>query len=323
MGTRIKAAIPIAMFAILLAGTSLAEEGGSGHYFPGSMSSFMDGVSPVESFVLRLNVLDYSGAVGASREIPIGGLAVLNAEVDSAAYGLTMFWRPSWGGINAKWSYAMSATVPLVDLTVSGQVNASTPGGPVVYRSDDASGIGDIVLMPLMLNYAASPDLNINFRVGLYAPTGGYEPGQLANTGKNFWTIEPAVGLMYFGQQNGREASLFLGADFNQENPDTNYKSGTQVHLDGTLAQHFPFANGLAGAGVTGFWYRQVTGDNGAGASFGDFKAQSNGIGPVISYTRKIGNADLLTELKWLHEFGVERRPEGDTIFLKIMFVWN
>ena len=35
--------------------------------------------------------------------------------------------------------------------------------------------IGDIVLMPLMLNYKVTRDFNVNFRVGIYAPTGNYE----------------------------------------------------------------------------------------------------------------------------------------------------
>ena len=113
---------------------------------------------------------------------------------------------------------------------------------------------------------AADAQLQHQFQLGVrisglagYAPTGDYEVGRLANTGKNFWTIEPTLGLMYFGQKNGIEASVFFGADFNTENPDTDYKSGTQLHVDGTLAQHFPLFGGLAGVGVNGFWYEQVT----------------------------------------------------------------
>jgi hypothetical protein len=170
-----------------------------------------------------------------------------------------------------------------------------------------------------MLNYNVNPDLNYNFRLAAYAPTGSYEAGRLANTGKNFWTHEPTVGLMYFGQKNGIEGSLYFGADFNQENPDTHYKSGTQLHFDGTLAQHFPFAGGLAGAGVSGFYYEQVTGDSGSGATFGDFKAKTVGAGPAISYIGKAAGHDLIAELKWLHEFETRNRLEGDTIFLKVV----
>ncbi|MBS1212500.1 MAG: hypothetical protein H6R26_1117 [Proteobacteria bacterium] len=296
-----------------------AEEGGSGHYLPGAISSFVDSVPLSETFIARLNVVHYDGDLSKTLSVPIAGNTVAGARAKSDAIGLTFAWRPSWGGESA-WSYAMSATIPFVWMDVSGDVEINVgPKTVSVQRSDSVSGLGDIVLMPLMLNYNFDPDFNVNFRVAVYAPTGSYQVGRLANTGKNFWTIEPTLGLMYFGKQNGIEASLFLGTDFNQENPDTHYQSGTQVHLDGTLAQHFPLWGGLAGAGVTGFWYQQVTGDSGAGATFGDFRAQTNGVGPAISYAHKAGSVDVIGELKWLHELGVEKRLSGDTVFLKVM----
>lgn len=294
-----------------------AEEGGSGHYFPGSMSSFMDGVSATEVFISRLNVIDYSGSFGADRKVPIGGLTVLDVDVDLKAYGLTFFWRPSWGGISDKWSYGMSTTIPFVDLTVTGSLQADDH---TVRRADTDSGLGDILFFPLMFNYHVNPDLNANFRLGFYAPTGNYQAGQLANTGKNFWSIEPTASLIYFGQKNGREASVFFGVDFNQENSDTDYKSGSQAHIEGTLVQHLPLWGGLAGFGITGFWYHQVSGDSGAGASLGSFKARANGIGPTVSFNKKLSDDySLIGEFKWLHEFSNQNRPEGNTLFLKIM----
>ncbi len=296
--------------------TSHAEEGGTGHYMPGSMSSFMDGVPPTETFIARYNFLSWNAEVSSNRVLPIAGLITGGADIDSVANGLTMLWRPSWGEINDCWSYAMSATVPFVDLDIS--ANVITSSG-TVRRSDSISGIGDIVLMPVMLNQNFNPDFNINYRLGVYAPTGRYEVGRLANTGKNYWTLEPTVGFMYFGQKNGREASLFAGYDYNFENSDTNYKTGGQVHLDGTLAQHFPLWGGLAGVGINGYWYEQITGDSGAGANLGDFEARTTGIGPAISYVGKIGDMDFLAELKWLHELDVENRPEGDFVWLKFI----
>lgn len=212
----------------------------------------------------------------------------------------------------------MTGTIPWVDVTVSADVSDSM-GGPTVRRSDNDKAIGDIVLIPVMLRYKYSPDLSIDSRLTFYAPTGHYTVGALANTGKNFWTIEPTVALMYFGQKNGREGSLFFGASFNQENPDTNYKSGTQVHLDGTLAQHFPMWGGLAGAGISGYWYKQVSGDSGSGATLGEFKAQANGLGPVLSYTKAVDGVNIIAEVKWIKEFSNNNRLEGDILWLKIV----
>ena len=293
-----------------------AEEGGSGHYLPGAMASFVDGVPLEKTFIARYNFVSWNASASASRQIPIANLVTAGADIESYANGLSLLWRPPFGEINDCWSYAMSATIPYVNLDITADVITK---GIAINRSDSISGIGDIVLMPVMLNQNIDPDFNINYRLGVYAPTGRYEVGRLANTGKNFWTIEPTVGFMYFGQKNGREASIFLGGDYNFENPDTDYQSGVQLHVDGTLAQHFPLWGGLAGVGVNGYWYEQVEGDSGSGAILGDFKARTAGLGPVISYASKIGDVELIGELKWLHEMETKLRPSGDFIWFKLV----
>ena len=299
-----------------LHGIASAEEGGSGHYTPGSMASFIDIVPAKETFVARFNYLNYDGSF--SKQLPFAGLVVAEAEAKSSAYGLTLVWRPPIE-IGPGWSYAMSATIPYVTLEVSGNVQSGA-GAATGPRSERTTGLGDVVLIPLMLNYIFDPDFSTNFRVTAYAPTGSYELGRLANTGKNFWTIEPTLALMYFGQQNGIEASLFTGISFNRENPDTQYKSGTSLHFDGTLAQHFPFAGGLTGVGLSGFYYEQISGDSGAGATFGDFKSRTMGLGLAASYVAKLGGNDTVTELKWMRESNTRNRLEGDYLWFKFLY---
>lgn len=301
--------IKLGLSTLILSSTNLqAEEGGSGHYLPGSMASFMDGVASEPTFLLRLNYVYYDGK--ADVNIPLGGNHVVDMEATSNALGLTAFWAPEWGMIDDKWNFAMSATLPIVNMQVSGSVAS-------LGVSDELTKLGDIVLMPIMFNYKVNRDFNINTRVAFYAPTGDYEVGRLANTGKNFWTVEPTIGLMYFGKENGREASLFIGADFNEENDATHYKSGTQFHLDGTLAQHFPLQNGLAGVGVTAYYYNQITDDSGSGATLGAFRAKAAGVGPVLSYVSHSGN--IIAEIKYINDFNNERRLEGDTLFFKLI----
>ena len=296
---------------VLLQPCVRAEEGGSGHYMPGSMSSFVDGVPAKPTFITRYNLLYYNGDIAANEPLPIAGVRSLGAEATVWGHGLTFLWRPPVE-LGEHWSYALSATAPFMWTDVSAQVNS-------VSVSSSVNGLGDIVLMPLMLNYTVNSNLNVNFRTGVYAPTGDYEVGRLANTGKNFWTIEPTLGLMYFGVNNGIEASLFSGFDFNTENPDTHYQSGTQFHIDGTLAQHFPLFGGLAGVGVNGFWYDQITGDSGSGATLGDFEARTTGVGPVLSHAFKLGTVDMIAEAKWLHELDTTKRLQGDTVWFKLV----
>ena len=293
----------------------MCEEGGSGHYMPGSMSSFMDAVPATPSFIARLNILNYQGKY--SHSLPFSGIDAAGVKVDSQALGLTMVYRPHFD-IGKNWSYAFGGTIPYVNMRVSAEVQ--TPDSTTTeQRTETASGLGDIMIMPLMLNQMISSSFNVNYRVSIYAPTGEYEVSKLANVGKNFWTIEPTIAGVYLGKESGIEASFFAGIDFNSENKVTQYKSGSQGHIEGTLAQHFPLWKGLAGIGATGFYYHQLTGDSGEGATYGDFKAQSLGAGPVISYVHNVGKTELLAELKWLHEFETKRRVKGDTIFLKAM----
>lgn len=304
--------------SLLLAAISNAEEGGSGHYQPGSMSSFADGVSTEPVFIARLNAVGYQADASKNLAIPIGGLPTVDADVDAKVVALTLGWVPEWGVLDDTWTFQMSMTVPEISMKVSGSAQVQTLNGQRSQNlSDSKTALGDIVLMPLMLNQKISADFNMNYRLGFYAPTGSYKVGRLANTGKNYWTIEPTVGFMYFGQENGREASLFIGADFNQENSDTNYKTGTQVHIDTTFAQHFPLGRGLAGVGIGAYWYKQIKADSGSGATLGDFKAKTTGIGPVLSYVNQAFGQKLISEFRWLHESGVKNRFSGDILYFK------
>jgi hypothetical protein len=299
---------------------ALAEEGGSGHYLPGSISDFSDGVPQNEGFYLKFNGVDYLGSAGITKQLPFAGVAVGGPKADVWGAGLSLVWRPNID-FGQRWSYAMSVTVPYIGSNVSASAIGSLPSGlsRSLSESSNTDALGDIVLMPLMVNYNVDPDFNVNFRVGFYAPTGSYEIGRLANTGKNFWTTEPMLGLMYFGKTTGIEASAYIGADFNTEDNATHYQSGTQFHIDGTLAQHFPVQGGLAGVGISAYDYQQVTPDTGSGATLGAFEAKSIGLGPVLSYITKIAGHDTTFEVKWLHEAETEDRLEGNIFWLKAL----
>ena len=70
----------------LLSGAASAEEGGTGHYLPGSMASFIDTAPAKESFLMRLNVLNYNGSVDKSQPLPLAGLTAVGVDAS----------RPDW-----------------------------------------------------------------------------------------------------------------------------------------------------------------------------------------------------------------------------------
>jgi len=218
-------------------------------------------------------------------------------------------------------NYAVAATIPFIWLDVDATV--TPPIGPSFRQSDSASGLGDITLYPFMLGWTNAMDLKYDVRLGVYAPSGDYTVGKLANTGRNYWTFEPAASVSWLSTKIGIEVTVFAGLDFNTKNTATDYESGTSFHLEGTLAQHLPLGKlGIIGLGANAFLYQQISADSGSGATLGDFEGRTAGVGPAISFVTKIGKADIAAEVKWLPELNVEKRLKGDTVWFKLGVVF-
>jgi hypothetical protein len=309
--------------AILVPLSAHAEEGGSGHYMPGGAASFADALPGKPGLAIANFFNFYDASASVSRQLPFGGL--VTAGLDATAYSDTvvaLYQTPLklLGGY-----YAVGVVIPYVWMRAKGEVQVTRPGGVTITSTvrDKANGIGDITLYPFMLGWTGlNGDLKYDARLGIYAPTGDYDKGKLANLGKNYWTFEPAVSLSYISSKIGLELSAFAGMDFNTKNHKTDYRSGTQFHLDFTVAEHLPIFGGIIGLGANAFYYQQITGDSGSGASLGDFKGRTLGIGPVLSYATKIWKKDLVAEVKWLPEIEVKKRPKGDYIWFKLGMVF-
>ena len=311
--------VGLVVLAILVSFSAHAEEGGSGHYTPGANASFIDALPGKPGLAVANFFNYYDGNASTSRQLPFGGL--LAAGMDATAYSDTivaLYKTPLrlLGGY-----YTVGVAIPYIWLKVKGEVQITGPRGNTITSTvrDTANGIGDITLFPFMLGWtSANGDLKYDVRLGVYAPTGDYDKGKLANVGKNYWTFEPAASLSYMSSKTGLELTAFAGIDFNTENTDTRYRSGTQFHLDFTAAQHLPLFGGIIGIGANGFYYQQISGDSGSGAILGDFKGRTLGVGPVLSYVTKVCGKDLAAELKWLPEMDVEKRLKGDYIWFKL-----
>jgi hypothetical protein len=309
-----------------LATTATAEEAGSAHYLPGATASFVDAFPGKPGAIAALNCFTYYDASAPiNRALPIGGL--LASAVDATVYADTVaaLYQAPWEVLGA--GLAFGVAVPYVWMEVEGQAQRIGPGGvpgPVFRQRDTASGVGDLTMYPFMLGWTdILPDLKLDTRLGIYAPTGNYEQGRLANVGKNYWTFEPGVMASWLSSKIGTEISVYAGVDFNTTNEATDYQSGTSLHFDATLAQHLPLLGGFIGVGANAFYYEQISGDSGSGARLGDFEGRTAGIGPVVSYAHKLGEStDLVTELKWLPELDTNKRMEGDFVWFKLALLF-
>ena len=301
--------------------TTHAEQAGSGHYISGATASFIDAL-PDQPGLAVLNIfLDYNNAnFDASHGLPFGSSIALNVNANIQADSIVGFWtfKPEILGAH----YAVGTAIPYVWADVKATGTITTPGGSVAAsRSDYTTGLGDIEFWPFMLGWKQG-DFKYDVRLAVYAPSGQYESGKLANAGMGYWTFEPEVTFSWMSSKIGTEVSLFAGMDFNTQNTVANYQSGDIVHIDGTVAQHLPLFGGFAGVGANAFYYKQITADSGSGAKLGSFEAMSEGIGPEASYVHNIGKKTLAIEGKWLPQTEVNNTLKGNFIWVKIALIF-
>ena len=296
-----------------------AEEAGSGHYQPGATSSFIDMLPDrgTSTFAYLNAFTYYHGSTGASRDLELGGQIAANVKGTAYADTSIFLYQAPWTLLGGQYGAALA--VPYIWMDVTATLRLTTRRGRTFSRQARGTdnSFGDIQLLPVMFGWEKG-DLKWQGTFGIYAPTGNFEKGALANVGKNFWTFEPGVAASYLSSKYGFELTAFTGFDFNTENDTTNYQTGDQFYLDGTLAQHLPMFGGFVGAGANGFFYQQITGDSGSGARLGGFKGMTAGVGPAISYAYTVGGLDVAAEFKWLPEVGVSNRFDGNTLWFKL-----
>ncbi len=200
-----------------------------------------------------------------------------------------------------------------VDVTVNALSSLTLPNGTTLQRgrtlktSDDTLAFGD----PLALAFIGWNSGFFHWKLSgmVNIPIGSYAKADLVNMGFNRWAADVTGAMTYLNTTTGLELSLAPGITFNGENPDTRYKTGTEFHVEGTAMKHFSKA---FAAGVTGYHYRQITGDSGAGAVLGSFKGRVSAVGPNLTYNFEVGKVPVLTSFRFLHEFDAKNRLAGN-----------
>lgn len=303
----------LALLVGLFASPSYAAEGGAGHYVPGSLATLIDQPPTQAGWVVEAAYLRYDADV--SVDIPIAGLDAvgLDVEVDSFLLGgFYTFELPAEGLY-----YSLGGFLPYVWMDAEARV-VTARGSP--RRRDSASGVGDLAIIPGMLAWKRG-SWQLNALVPIYAPTGEYDVGRLANPGLNYWSFDPTVGVSFNSETTGLNAALHVGVMFNTENTDTNYDSGDLFHAEASVQQLLPVGPGFASIGAEAFYLEQITGDSGSGARLGDFERRSWGVGPVLGFVLPHGdNNNFVAELRWLPEIDTKRQLDGDYFWLKLVY---
>jgi hypothetical protein len=247
----------------------------------------------------------------------------LDIKVDAKAYvnAPIAIWIAPDKVLGGNWGLGVMVPVgrKKVDVGIDAFAQVTLPDGTVIgadrhFDFEDASTkFGDPVLNALIGWHQG----NWHWTVGalLNVPIGPWESDSITNVAFHHWGLDTTAAVTWLDPARGHEVSVAAGFTFNWENPDTDYKTGTEFHVEWALIQHFSKTFTL---GVAGYHYQQITGDSGAGATLGDFEGRVSAVGPVMTYTFECGKIPVTTQLEWMHEFDVENRAEGDVGLVSI-----
>jgi len=303
------------VIAVLWSDPSLATEGGTGAYLPGSRDS-MAGVAPPPGSYFTLDIFHLESQAPF---LPIHGV-VLNSVTSSATVTKLNFTQsfadPVWGG-----QPYVTVTIPYVNgrLSFAGELSNGYQGG----FTDTQTGMGDLTVTPA-LGYHSGNNHWV-YSASVFVPTGYYEPAtfDIANRtasvlsfGKNRWAITPTVSYTYFDMKSGLELSASGGITFSQRNSATDYLTAPEIVIEMAGIQHTK--SGVA-FGLTGYLYQQTGDDTGSGAAAvraytgaESLQASVQGMGPIITYGTRIGDAAVSMKLKYLQELNAKRRFESN-----------
>ncbi len=291
----------LALLAVFArSGSAEAAEGASSHYLPGVLGEVLFAVSPQPGFLVANTVWFQSGDVST---------AVLQGQVDfdldmetvlnilAATY---TFDTPVLGG-----TYTITVAIPFGYANLDARLSGF---GTTIKFSEDSFNLSDIAVVPLQLNWDVD---KFHFKLGqaIIAPTGDYDVDNAVNLGRNYWSFDTVGAVTWFNAGSGTEVSVAPGIMFNTENNKTDYKTGTEFHVDFTINQ---FLSETFAVGLKGYYYKQVSGDSGSGALLGDFKSESIGLGPGFFWTPEFAGGRLVVQGKWIHDFDATNRFESD-----------
>ncbi|MBL8846184.1 MAG: transporter [Hyphomicrobium zavarzinii] len=327
--TKLLALTAIAAAAIQTGGEARSAENATGFYLLGSKTAMGGYVPPPGTYLTDINYY-YSGEAGGAAAVGIalrqtGALLNIeaNVHIDADAYINAPFalWiaPEKIAGGNVGFGVMVPVGRKAVDVGIDTLLQVTLPSGRVLdadrhFDLDDASTkFGDPVLNALIGWHEG----NWHWTVGalLNVPIGPWESDSISNLSFNRWALDTTAAITWLDPAKGTEISVAAGFTFNGENPDTDYKTGTEFHVEWALMQHLSKTSSI---GIGGYHYQQVTGDSGSGARLGDFEGRVTAIGPVLNHTFTCGKIPISTQLEWMHEFDAENRAEGDSAFLNV-----
>lgn len=300
-----------AAFFFVISGPAFAVEGGTSFYLLGSKTT-MAGYVPPPGFYGVLQNYYYTGS--ADIDFETAGLEI-EGGVDADAYIAlpTAMWVMDHDVLGGNLAFTLTTPFGGKRMEAGAIIDLLNANRNVSTRQDNWA-FGDPVLGSTLGWHAGKLNYSIGALVNV--PVGQWELGNPVNIGFNRWVIDATAGVTYLDPETKIELSAAAGVTFNFENPDTDYKSGTEVHFEGAAMFH---PSHTLSFGLNGYALKQITGDSGSGAVLGGFEGRVLALGPAVDFTFNVGNRPVVTNLRYFQEFNVENRLKGQAGFVNFI----
>jgi hypothetical protein len=293
---------------------ALASEGGASFYLLGSSGPEAAMMPPLPGVFFANTAYYYKGQAAADVAFTQGGHVVNGLQATIAANFATALWVPTTNflGGTAAVGGILAFGQPWVDVSAI----LTGPRGNTVSlaRGDTAFVFGDPALTA-MLGWKRG---NTHFQLSdiLNIPIGEYRSGkgELANLAFHRWANDMSAAVTWHDDKSGWDVSAKSGFTLNGTNNVTEYRTGTEWHIEGSVEKTLSPAFSV---GAQAYHFDQLTGDSGAGAVLGPFKGRVTGVGGTAAYNFKImGKIPATLRLHGASEFNVQNRLQGHAIWL-------
>jgi hypothetical protein len=290
---------------ISLPSYAFAVEGGLGRPISGMQIAPLAAVLPPEPGVaVATGDTYYEGSIGGGLNVPIAGLLVANVDTKASFTPIALFYI--WPTTSKEWNFASAVSFPLAWIEVEANLSL---GRFAARKKESMFGLFDLAFTPILASYHFSQTDWLFFSFSFWAPTGSFEKGRLVNLSQNTWTFIPGVAYTKILPEANVELTGIWQMEFDTEDHATRYQNGFLSDLEALAIKRFK--NGL-GIGFVESWIQQVNQDKGAPVALNGFLGRAFGIGPIVTYSTKLGKSHLDFSARWIHDFDVSNRVAGD-----------
>lgn len=285
-----------------------ASENGSSFYLLGSKGP-MGGVVPAPGLYLQNDVYYYTARADSSQPLPTGGQVALGIKAQALINLPTLLWSTPYKVMNGR--LALGLTLPYGYQYIDAGLVLGPYAGETTSR---ITTLGDPVITGTLGWQRGAYHWSLIGMVNV--PAGHYRENSMSNIAFHRWGADLSVAGTWYDPAVGWDISGVAGVTFNGNNSKTNYRSGTEWHLEAAVSRD------IGGPGTTlgaiGYYHQQISDDSGDGAVLGPFRGRTAALGLTASHAFKWGATPIQARLKVLREFNTQNRVEGTALYLTL-----